>query len=134
MALVFYKSLSYPNFPLVTVLPTTASVTYVDGDALVLTAGALTKAGPTVKPDFICSQDYVAPATGMLPISCYPVLPGDQFLAPFSVDGTAIKNGDTVTLHTDSAGVTATTTSGVARIINKLGTGAIGTMAVVTFK
>lgn len=134
MAFVFHKSLSYPNFPLVTQLATTASTTYADGDALVLTSGALTKAGATVKPDFICAQDYVAPATGMLPISVYPVLPGDQFMTTFAADGSAIKNGDTVTLHTDSAQITATTTSGVARIINKLGIGTVGTQAIVTFK
>ena len=108
-------------------MPSTASVTYKNGDALVLSGGGLAKAGATAKPQYICAEDYVAPATGQKNISVYPVLEGFEFDTTFAADGSSIKVGDKVTIHTDSAQVTATTTSGVFTVLEKLGSGELGT-------
>ena len=57
----------------------------------------------------------------------YPVLEGFEFDTTFAADGSSIKVGDKVTIHTDSAQVTATTTSGVFTVLEKLGSGELGT-------
>ena len=51
----------------------------------------------------------------------------------FAADASAVTAGSSVTIHTDGAQVTATTTSGVAKILEKHGSGAIGTTVTVTF-
>lgn len=134
MAFILRASLTQPNFPYIVQQPTKASTAYKYGDGLVLKAGVLEKAAATEKPTHIAAQTYTAPATKMEPLSVYPVLPSHEYETTFAADGAAINAGDAVTLHTDSAQVTATTASGVATVIKKLGSGAIGTKAIVNFK
>jgi hypothetical protein len=129
----FAKSLSGENFQTTKKLPTTASEVYSEGEALVLSGGKLTKCGPTVKPQFIAAQDYSAPATGNKDIYVYPVLPHHIYEAAFSADASAVTEGAAVTLDADGKRITATTTSGVATIYAKLGTGAAGTKAYIRF-
>lgn len=133
MAFIFNKSLTKPNFPNIVKKPTTASEAYVDGEGLVITAGALTKVGATAKPEYIAAETYTAPATGMKEIAVYPVLPSHEYLTTFAADATAVTAGTKVTIHTDGGQATATSTSGVATIVKKLGTGAVGTKAIIRF-
>lgn len=129
----FVKSLSGRSFQTPVVLPSTASETYTDGEGLVLTSGALTKVGATAAPTYICGEAYVAPASGNRDIVAYPVLPHFIYETTFAADGSSITIGSKVTLHTDGAQITATTTNGVAYITKKLGTGKSGTKAHVRF-
>lgn len=130
---VFSSSLSGENFNTTEWKPTTASETYVAGEALVMTSGALTKAGATAKPEYIAAADYVAPSSGQKKLAVYPALPNHEYLTTFAADATATNEGAKVTLHTDALQVTATTASGVATIVRKLGTGASGTNVLVRF-
>lgn len=129
----FVKSISGENFQTTDVLPTTASETYTDGEGLVMTAGVLTKVGATAAPTYICGEAYVAPASGNRAILVYPVLPQHVYETTFAADASAVGAGTKVTIHTDGAQITATSTSGVAYIYKKLGTGASGTAALVRF-
>lgn len=130
----FNKSLSGNSFETTEMRPTTASETYTSGEGLVISAtGALTKVGATAKPEYISAVDYVAPGSGQKPIPVYPVLPHFEYKTTFAADASAIAEGAKVTLHTDGAQITATVTSGVATIVKKLGTGAVGTEALVRF-
>lgn len=128
----FYRNLAKPNFPQTKKLPSTASTTYAVGDALVLSAGALVKATGTTKPTYICAQAYVAPATGMEEISVIPITPTQEWKTAFAVAPTSIVPGSLVTIHTDAAQITATTTSGVVEVVKALGT-ASGAEAIVKF-
>ena len=129
----FVKSNTHPAFPIIKTLPSKASTTYKVGDALIMSEGELVKAGASVKPEYICACDYVAPAKDMEAIAVYLITPGMEFETTFAADATSVKEGSVVTLHTDSAQVTATTASGVAKILKKHGTGASGTAVTVTF-
>lgn len=113
-------------------LPTTASETYTQGEALVLSSGALTKCGATTKPTHIAGCNYVAPASGNKPLPCYRIFEGYEFETTLQAAGTSLNIGDKVTLHTDGLKVTATTTSGVAEIVNLIET-AVGGRVIVKF-
>lgn len=130
----FVQSLSGENFPIQTTKPTTASETYTAGEGLVMTSGALTKVGATAKPTYIALKAYVAPASGNLDLPVEEVLPHFVYGTTFAADGSSTPDGAAVTLHTDGAQITATTSNGVATIVKKLGTGASGTSAYVRFK
>lgn len=129
----FVTSLSGENFQTTIVLPTTAGEVYTEGEGLVVTAGKLTKCGATAKPQYIAAQDYTAPASGNKPMYVYPVVPHHVYEAEFAADAAAVAEGALVTLHTDGAKITATTASGVATIVKKLGSGAVGTRAQIRF-
>lgn len=130
---IFNRSMSGENFQTVRELPTTAEETYVAGEGLVVTTGAVTKVGATAKPEYIAARDYVAPASGQKALAVYPVLPHHEYETTFAADATAVTEGSKVTLHTDGLQITATGTSGVATIVKKLGSGDVGTKALVRF-
>ena len=69
----------------------------------------------------------------MEPIAVYLITPGMEWETTFAADASAVTAGSSVTIHTDGAQVTATTTSGVAKILEKHGSGAVGTAVTVTF-
>ena len=117
------------NVPTTKTIPANTAVTYADGDALVITSGKAAKCGATVKPEYICASKGL----GLSQVAAYQVLDGQEYKVPIYGDGTALAVGAKVTLHTDSAQVTATTTSGVAEIIEKCGSGASGTEVIVRF-
>lgn len=136
---IFNKSLSGENFPTVEVFPTTANETYVEGEALKIASGKLTKCGPSDKPQYIAAKAYVAPSSGQKPLPVFPVLPHYEWLTTFAADATLVPEGTVVTLHTDGAQITATsmdntTPIGVATIVKKLGTGDVGTEVLVRFE
>lgn len=109
-------------------LPGPAEEAIVAGEALVLSAGALTKCGAAVAPAFVA----VGPknADGIVPV--VKVQPYMEFATTLSADGAALHRGDKVTLSDDGLQVTATTTSGVATITRMDGT-AIGDTVCVRF-
>ena len=133
MAFSFNESYIKPNSPITIMLPAKASATYNVGDALNFTGGVLEKATGTTAPTHICSAYYVAPASGMKKIPVVPANAGQLYKTTFAADATAVTEGSKVTIHTDAAQVTATTTSGVATIVKKYGTGASGTACLVKF-
>ena len=133
MAFSFNESYIKPNSPITIMLQAKASTTYNIGDALNFTGGVLEKATGTTAPTHICSAYYVAPATGMKKIPVVPANAGQLYKTTFAADASAVTEGSKVTIHTDAAQVTATTTSGVATIVKKYGTGASGTACLVKF-
>lgn len=86
------------------------------GQALVLTSGRLTKAGATVKPQFIAGKTQAAEATAVTPIPVWRVDSLQEWTTQSTATVAATLRGAKVTLHTDGLLVTATTTSGVFEI------------------
>lgn len=129
----FVKANTKPEVPVIKTLPTTASTVYKIGDALVLSAGGLIKATGTTKPEYIAAANYSAPAANREPLPAYLITPGMEWETTFAADASSVSEGSKVTIHTDGAQVTASTTGGVAQIIKKHGTGAAGTKATVMF-
>lgn len=129
----FRKSNTKPEVPVIKTMPSTASTSYKIGDALVLTGGALAKATGTTVPQYICACNYEAPATGNEDIAVYLITPGHEYDTTFAADASAVTEGSKVTIHTDAAQVTATTTGGVVQILKKHGSGAAGTAVTVVF-
>lgn len=121
------------NQPEPTKLGATASETYAIGEALVLSAGALTKCGATAKPTYIAGEDYTAPASGARRVTVYPVSGDMIFEAPLTAAPTSLTEGSVVTLSDDGLGVTATTTSGVATVVDLAGAAASGDRILVRF-
>ncbi len=129
----FSKANTKPEVPLIKTLPSTASTSYKIGDALVLSNGALVKATGTTVPQYICACNYDAPATGNEDIATYLITQGHEYVTTFAADASAVTEGSKVTIHTDAAQVTATTTGGVVQILKKHGTGKEGTAVTVVF-
>ena len=118
--------------PAIKQLQAANNTAYEIGDALVLAAGVVSKATGTTKPTHIAAQKYPSTASAGK-IAVYPINSDMEFKTTFAADGSAIVAGNAVTIHTDAAQVTATTTGGVATVQEKLGTGASGTAVVVKF-
>lgn len=102
-------------------LPTTASESYKYGEALVLSAGKLTKCGATTRPTYICMKDYDAPESDPEVIPVIRVNENIIFRTRNSAALSAVEIGSKVTLDADALKVTATTASGVAEIVSKSG-------------
>lgn len=83
------------------------------GEALVLSDGKLTKASNVV--EFISLADGVNKT-----IPVVRVMEEDEFETEFSVDGSAIKVGDKVTLAGDGLKVTATKENGIFTVVTKI--------------
>lgn len=115
--------------PVTKTIPGNTGVTYAPGMALVITSGKAAKCGATASPVYICAGKGL----GLSEVAAYQVLKGQEYKVPVYGDGTGLAVGDKVTLHTDGLQVTGTTTSGVAEIIEKLGTGASGSEVIVRF-
>lgn len=101
------------------------------GEALVLTAGALTKCGATARPDFVA----VGPsdANGVAPVvKVQDYMEWETTLSAAPAEGAALAAGTKVTLAEDGLQVTATTASGVAAITQLDGT-AVGSTVHVRF-
>lgn len=114
-------------------LGATASETYTLGEALVLSGGALTKCGATAKPTYIAGEDYTAPESGARRVTAYPVSGDMIFEVPLTAAPTSLTAGSVVTLSADALGVTATTTSGVATVVDLTGAAASGDRILVRF-
>lgn len=114
-------------------IPATASTTYKVGHALVLSSGAAVLADTTTAPTYICMENYTAPATGMREVKACPVNPGQVWKCPVNAAPTSLAVGSKVTMNA-GIGVTATTTSGVATVVNKLGATAANDLMLVRFE
>ena len=108
-------------------IPMTADVKYEAG--LPLTAAGAIATG-AVKPEYICLEK----ATGVAGenVAAFRILPQHTFETKLTAAGTSLKVGNKVTIATAGAGVTATTTDGVAEIVRIDGT-AIGDTVLVKF-
>ena len=114
-------------------LGATASETYTLGEALVLSGGALTKCGATAKPTYIAGEDYTAPESGAPRVPANPDGGTMIFEVPLPPAPTSLTAGSVVTLSADALGVTATTTSGVATVVDLAGAAASGDKILVRF-
>lgn len=97
------------------------------GEALVVTAGKLTKCGATAKPAYVAVGPGVDGTAPVIKVQDYMA-----FETTLAAAGADLKVGSVVTLHTDGMQVTATTASGVATIV-ALGGTAIGSAVTVRF-
>ena len=112
-------------------LPATGAEAYAHGETVKFSSGTLTKASGADQPEFIyVGKDIASAVTGQI-INVVPVLPEYEWETTFSANASAIKAGTKVTLHTDGAQVTATTTNGKFQLLQD--GGASGTKAVGRF-
>jgi len=111
-------------------LPTTTGTAYDAGDALVIAAGKAALCGATTSPLYIAAGT----CTGAVGVSIPAIRVQKTMLfeTPLTAVGTALNLGDKVTLSATADGVTATTASGVAELVDINGT-AIGDTVVVRF-
>ena len=94
----------------------------VEGEALVLSSGRLTKCGATATPEFISLKTQALQATSTIPLPVIRVRDEDEFVTTCTaaLDGADV--GTKLTLHTDGVQVTDTTTSGVFAVSAVVGT------------
>lgn len=85
----------------------------VMGEALKMTNGRLTKAGATDIPEFVSMRAQAAENPAKTPIPVIRVTEIDEYETTSTAAVAATLVGQKVTLHTDGAQVTNTTTSGV---------------------
>lgn len=102
------------------------------GMALTQTSGNLALASGTTKPTYISmrEQENALTAGDLIPV--VRVQPDVIFETELSAAGTSLQVGQKVTIATDGLRVTATTTEGIAEIVEILGT-AIGDKVRVRF-
>ena len=116
------------NTPIIKQLPA-AAATYNVGEVAVLSAGKVTKATGTTKPTYLIAEKGTKTTADT--VSVIPVYPDQEYITTLSVDG-ALTVGSKVTIAADGAQVTATTTSGVATVVEALGTTS-GSAVIVKF-
>lgn len=110
----FVKNDNGDNFPIIEQKPATAA-TYAVGEALKYANGKMTKATGTDAVEYICAEAGTKAAGEMLSVN--PVYHGQVWEVPFSVDGSALAAGAKVTVASDSAQITATTTNGTVELM-----------------
>ena len=103
------------------------------GEALTLASGKLTKCSGTTKPTFI-ALSAVSDSAEEREIAVCRVNGNQQYEVPVSAAPTALVVGAKVTINTTGTEVTATTTDGVATIVNLCGAKAAGDKIVVRFE
>ena len=102
------------------------------GEALVLSAGKLTKCSGTTIPTHIAMGIKTADAADRRMPVCR-LSPNQIYEVPVMASPTALVPGVKVTIHTDGLQVTANTTDGVATIVDANGAKAIGDTIIVRF-
>ena len=120
------------NVPEPEYLDVAASEAVAIGEALVLSAGKLTKCGPTATPTHISMGEVSASATKRNIAACR-VEPNQVYEVECSAVPAALVPGDKVTLTGDALGVTATKDSGVAKVVALNGAAAAGDKITVRF-
>lgn len=109
--------------------PVTANLAITEGMALVITSGKLAKCGATTVPTYIAMSDLAATATDRV----IPVIPvhSNQI---YKVACSAVPAvGAKVTIDSTALLVTATTTDGVATVVDTNGATAAGDEVYVHF-
>lgn len=112
-------------------LPASA-ITPKVGMALTQSSGNLALASGTTKPTYISMREQGTALTAGDLIPVVRVQPDVVWETELSAAGTSLKIGQKVTIATDGLRVTATTTDGIAEIVEILGT-AIGDKVRVRF-
>ena len=97
------------------------------------TAGKLVLCSGATKPEYICMTERAAALSADELIPVLRINPDMVFAAPAQASISSVKEGASVTIHSDGLQVTATTDSGVAEIVGREGTGA-GDIQYVRFK
>ena len=97
-------------------MPCSAIVPEV-GKAMTVTGGKLAVASGTTKPTYICMRHEASTVAAGTPVPVMRIRDDMIFETTFSVAATSIKIGDKLTLSTDGMQVTATTTDGVAEVV-----------------
>lgn len=110
-----YKHDVAQSTPLNNEYKATTSEAIADGEALVNTAGAMTKCGSTATPDFI-SNSVVASSTAPGYVQAIHVLEEQEWETYASVTVASSLIGQKVTINSTGDGVTATTTNGVFEV------------------
>lgn len=110
-----------------------SAITPKNGMAMVLSSGKLAIATGTSKPEFICVEEHDSAVSAGDLVTVVRVDPQTVYETTLSAAGTSLNIGDLVTLHASNGlQVTATTTSGVAEIVEMDGT-AVGDTVRVRF-
>lgn len=94
------------------------------GMMLTQSSGLLAIASGTTKPTYMamCERDTACTSGDLIPV--IRVLPDTRFETTFSASASSVKPGQKVTISADGLQVTATTTDGVAEIVDMDGTAA----------
>ena len=114
-------------------LPATGSTKPDIGLALVLSSGKLAKASGTTKPTHICMMEAPAAVSAGTLIPVIEVEPDIVFECVNQASLSGVNVGQAVTIHTDGLQVTATTSSGVATIVEKTAGSGTGNPTLVRF-
>lgn len=100
------------------------------GMALYQNGGNLAVASGTTKPTYICMAERETALTAGEVIPVTRILPDVVYETTLSAAGTSLKLGDKVTIATGGEQVTATTTDGVAEIVEIVDTAVGGKVRV----
>lgn len=115
-------------------LPATGSTAPSIGLALVLSSGKLVKASGTTKPTYICMMEAPAAVAEGTLIPVIAVTPDMIFETTNSASLNGVNIGAKVTIADNGCQVTATTTSGVATIVDKVDGTGTGNPTLVKFE
>lgn len=122
------------NVPEIIKLPKSSSLNIKMGSALTLSGGYASMCTATASPTHIAAENA---DTTKDSVSCYEVNSNMLFETVFSAAPTSLTLGDKVTLATDANNctvkVSATTTSGVATIVDLMNAKAAGDKVTVKF-
>ena len=110
-------------------MPATNAESYVIGETLKLSSGAVTKASGTNVPTYICVEKKTA-VTGD-EVACVLIEHNQEYETVTSADG-ALTVGGKYTIDSDGLKITATSTSGVAEVVKAFGTTS-GSKVIVRF-
>lgn len=116
------------NTPIIKELPASAA-TFNVGEVAVLSSGRIAKASGSTAPTYVVVESGTKTTADT--ISVTPIYPDQEYETTLSTAGT-LTVGDKYTIATDSAQITATSTNGVATVIEALGTTS-GSVVIVKF-
>lgn len=117
------------NTPIIKQLPS-AAATFAVGEVAALVSGKITKVSGTAVPTYVVVEKGTKTTADT--VSVTPIYSDQEYITTQAVDGQLVV-GSKVTIHTDSASVTSTTTSGVATVIKTTGSTS-GSAVVVKFE
>lgn len=101
------------------------------GEALYFSNGVLIKGTSTAVPEYISMFEGTTVSGQIIPVVA--VCEDEIYETTLSAAGTSLKLGDKVTIATDAVRVTATTTDGVAEIVQFMGDKSSGSKVRIKF-
>lgn len=117
------------NTPIIKVLPASTG-TFAVGEVAVLSGGYITKATGSTAPTYVVVESGTKTTADTIAVT--PIYPDQEYVTTLSTAGT-LTVGTKYTIATDSAQVTATSTNGVAKVLETTGS-ASGSTVVVKFE